>query len=107
VGGRHGLSGPPEVIAALHARVDHGVFGYARPLASTIDAMVEHLRVHHGWSIDPGWIVWLPGLVVGLNVAARAFARPGEAVLCTPPVYPPFLTAPSTKAVRSSPRRLP
>jgi len=85
---------PPEVIAALHARVDHGVFGYARPLASTIDAMVEHLRVHHGWSIDPGWIVWLPGLVVGLNVAARAFARPGEAVLCTPPVYPPFLTAP-------------
>jgi cystathionine beta-lyase len=88
------FSAPPEVIAALRARVDHGVFGYAHPRASTVEAVREHLQVRHGWDIEPGWIVWLPGLVVGLNVAARAFARPGEGVLCTPPVYPPFLTAP-------------
>ena len=85
---------PPEVIAALHARVEHGVFGYARPTASTDEAIVEALHTRYGWSIEPSWLVWLPGLVVGLNVAARAFAQPGECVLSHTPVYPPFMTAP-------------
>jgi cysteine-S-conjugate beta-lyase len=44
--------------------------------------------------IEPSWIVWLPGLVVGLNVTARAFAEEGEEVLTLTPVYPPFMTAP-------------
>ena len=85
----------PEVLAALHARIDHGVFGYARPTRSTIDAVAGAMRARYGWTIEPSWLVWLPGLVVGLNVAVRACAQPGEAVLCTPPVYPPFMTAPS------------
>ncbi len=86
---------PPEVVAALHARVDHAVFGYARPLASTIEAVVGAMEARYGWRIDPAWLVWLPGLVVGLNVTARAFAAPGEAVLCNSPVYPPFMSAPA------------
>ena len=85
---------PPAVIAALHARVDHGVFGYALPTRSTVDAVVEAMHARHGWSIEPSWLVWLPGVVVGLNITARAFAQPGEAVLCNTPVYPPFMTAP-------------
>jgi cysteine-S-conjugate beta-lyase len=85
---------PPEVIAALHARVEHGIFGYARPISSTVDTIVEAMHTRYGWSIEPSWIVWLPGLVVGLNVTARAYARPGERVLCHTPVYPPFITAP-------------
>lgn len=85
----------PEILAALHARIDHGVFGYARPTRSTIDAVVGTVRTRYGWNIEPSWLVWLPGLLVGLNVAARACAQPGEAVLCNPPVYPPFMTAPS------------
>jgi cystathionine beta-lyase len=86
---------PPEVIAALHARVEHGIFGYARPTSSTIAAVVEMMLARYGWTIDPSWLVWLPGLVVGLNVTARAFAPQGEAVLCNTPVYPPFMSAPS------------
>jgi len=39
-------------------------------------------------------LVWLPGLVCGLNVTAQAFAKPGEQVLCCTPVYPPFMSAP-------------
>jgi cystathionine beta-lyase len=86
---------PPELIEALHARVDHGVFGYARPTSATTEAVVSTLQARYGWKIEPSWLVWLPGLVVGLNVTARAFARPGEAVLCNTPVYPPFMSAPS------------
>ena len=86
---------PPEVIAALHARVEHGVFGYARPTQATTEVMVAAMQTRYGWTIEPSWLVWLPGLVVGLNVTVRAFARPGEAVLCNTPVYPPFMSAPS------------
>jgi cystathionine beta-lyase len=84
----------PAILEALHRRVDHGIFGYARPTQSTIDAVVDALAERYRWSIDPAWIVWLPGLVVGLNVTAQAFARAGDEVLTLTPIYPPFMTAP-------------
>ena len=85
---------PPAVIAAVQARAAHGVFGYARPVKSSVDAFVNALAARYGWRIDPEWIVWLPGLVVGLNVTAQAFAGPGDEVLTVTPVYPPFMSAP-------------
>lgn len=84
----------PAIIAALQQRVAHGVFGYARPVKSTVDAIVQAMEQRYGWHIDPAWIVWLPGLVVGLNVTAQAFAQSGDEVLTLTPVYPPFMTAP-------------
>ncbi len=84
----------PAILAALHERVEHGIFGYARPTASTVSAVTDALASRYNWSIDPAWIVWLPGLVCGLNVTAQAFAQPGEEVLTLTPVYPPFMTAP-------------
>lgn len=87
---------PPAVIEALQRRVADGVFGYARPVPSQVTAVVETLSRLHGWIIEPEWIVWLPGLVVGLNVTAAATAGPGEEILCLTPVYPPFMGAPRT-----------
>jgi cystathionine beta-lyase len=84
---------PPAVLDALRRRVEHGIFGYARPTREVVDAVVGALHARHGWDISPEWIVWLPGLVVGLNVTALAFAGPGEQVLCNTPVYQPFMTA--------------
>jgi cystathionine beta-lyase len=88
------FAAPPAVIEALHRRVEHGVFGYNQPTASQIDAVVGYLERHFGWRIDPGWIVWLPGLVSGLNIACRAVGDPGDAVFTATPIYPPFLSAP-------------
>jgi len=88
----------PAILAALHRRVDHGLFGYARPVQSTTDAVVAAMESRYGWRVDPAWIVWLPGLVVGLNVTAQAFADPGDEVLTLSPVYPPFMTAPKNSA---------
>lgn len=85
---------PPAIVAALQERVRHGIFGYARPVKATVDAVVAAMEERYGWKIEPAWIVWLPGLVVGLNVMAHAFAQPGEEVLTLTPVYQPFMTAP-------------
>ena len=88
----------PAIIAALHDRVAHGIFGYARPVKSTVDAVVDALQRNYAWKIDPAWIVWLPGLVCGLNITAQAFAQAGEEVLTLTPVYPPFMSAPKNSA---------
>jgi cystathionine beta-lyase len=93
----------PAIIEALHRRVDHGIFGYARPTKSEVEAVVEGLLTRYGWAVDPSWLVWLPGLVCGLNVTAQAFAQPGESVLCCTPVYPPFMTAPKNSGRESLP----
>jgi cystathionine beta-lyase len=97
------FTSPPAVIEALHRRIDHGVFGYARPVKSTVDAFVDALATRYGWRIEPSWLVWLPGLVVGLNVAVQAFAQPGEQVLSCTPVYPPFLTTPKNSSRETLP----
>lgn len=83
----------PEIREALHRRVEHGVFGYAEPWPSLVEAVQAHLAGEYGWSVDPSWIVWLPGLVTGLNVTCRAVG--GTAFTATP-VYPPFLSAPAS-----------
>ncbi len=88
----------PAIVDALHRRVDHGIFGYSNPPAGLVDATVAHLKNEYDWQIEPDWIVWLPGLVVGLNVVCRAFGREGAEVLTAVPVYPPFLSAPVNAA---------
>lgn len=88
------FASPPEVLAALHRRVDHGIFGYTLAPRALKETIIERLRIRHGWEVQPCWIVWLPGLVTGINVACRAAASPGTAVMTGTPVYPPFLSAP-------------
>jgi cystathionine beta-lyase len=85
------FAAPPPVLAALHRRIDHGVFGYGGPWPALTESVLAHLESEYSWRIEPEWIVWLPGLVTGLNVACRAVD--GE-VLTATPIYPPFLSAP-------------
>jgi cystathionine beta-lyase len=85
---------PPAVIEALHRRTDHGIFGYTDASPELVDTVVGMLERAFGWPVDPAWLVWLPGLVCGLNVTCRAVGEEGDDVLTLVPVYPPFLSAP-------------
>lgn len=95
------FAAPPAVLDALHARVAHGVFGYAKPMPSLVEATVAYCARRYGWQVDPSWLVWLPGLVTGLNVAARALGEDGDEILCATPVYPPFMSAPTNQRRRT------
>jgi cystathionine beta-lyase len=96
---------PPAVIAALHRRVEHGIFGYTVAPDELPATIISLLAERYGWQIQPEWLVWLPGLVTGLNVACRTVGDEGDEVLTTVPVYPPFLSAPanSRRRLRSVP----
>jgi bifunctional pyridoxal-dependent enzyme with beta-cystathionase and maltose regulon repressor activities len=45
------------------------------------------------WRIDPGWIVFLPGVVPGLHLAARKLVAPDAHALIPRPVYHHFRRA--------------
>jgi len=85
------FAAPPAVVEALQHRVARATFGYAEPWPSLVEAVQQHLAHKYSWDIEPDWLVWLPGLVSGLNVACRAV---NGSVLTATPVYPPFLSAP-------------
>ena len=85
------FAAPPAVVETLRRRIEHGVFGYGHPWPALEESVLAHLEGEYGWRVEAEWIVWLPGLVTGLNVACRAVD--GE-VLTATPIYPPFLSAP-------------
>ncbi|HEX9079251.1 MAG TPA: PatB family C-S lyase [Desulfuromonadaceae bacterium] len=85
---------PPAVIEALHERVSHGIFGYTHPPAELVESVLAHLKRDFGWDAAAEWLIWLPGLVCGLNVLCRAVGEEDDGVLTFTPVYPPFMSAP-------------
>lgn len=84
----------PEIISALQARLDHGVFGYTIPYQDPVEAVLRYLEREHDYVALAAWLNFLPGLVPALNICVHAFTEPGESVITATPVYPPFLTAP-------------
>ena len=93
-------SAPPQVLAALHERVEHGVFGYAGDPIALRKVIVNRLADLYDWKIKPDDIVFTPGVVVGFNLAVHAVAAPQGAVLIQPPVYPPFIKSPEYAGLR-------
>ncbi|MCL4829372.1 MAG: PatB family C-S lyase, partial [Caldilinea sp.] len=88
------FASPPPIIEALTARVQQGVFGYGMESKTLKQTLVERMERLYGWTIKPDDIVYLPGLVSGLNIVSRAVGERGDGVLINTPVYGPFLTAP-------------
>jgi len=85
---------PPSILEALRERVAHGVFGYGNAPQDLLNTVIAYTESEYGWAIRPDWVVWLPGLVTGLNIACRAVGSADDEVLTMTPVYPPFLSAP-------------
>jgi len=91
---------PPSVVQALERRVEHGVYGYGVPPVGLTEIVCETLAGKYGWQVEAEHLVWLPGLVCGLNVACRAVGGEQDEVMSLVPIYPPFLTAPKNSGRR-------
>jgi len=99
------FAAPQPVLDALHRRLEHGVLGYAAPTPSLVEATLAYLDTNYGWKVEPEWLVWLSGVVTGLNLACRVV---DGGVITATPVYPPFLSAPklSGRELTSVPLKL-
>lgn len=95
---------PHFVRDAVRARLDHPILGYTRTPPAFIESFQGWLQRAYGWAVPEEWLVWIPGVVTGFNLAALAAARlagtaskstdPGTALLIPTPVYYPFLSVP-------------
>lgn len=82
------------IIEALKLRVEHRVFGYSKQDKDLVPAIQERLKKLYAWEVSDEEILFLPGVVPGLNLAFHACTEPGEEVLVQPPVYFHFIDDP-------------
>jgi cystathionine beta-lyase len=82
------------IIEALHQRVAHGVFGYTTAPRDLTLVIQKRLKGLYGWEVGEEDIIFLPGVVSGLNLAFHVYAGPGDEVLVQPPVYSHFVRDP-------------
>ncbi|MBV1905128.1 MAG: PatB family C-S lyase [Pseudomonadales bacterium] len=85
---------PEQIQNALHERILHGVYGYSRATPKLIDAFLSWLDDNYQWKVPAEWLVWLPGVVPGFNLACRTAGNRGDSIMMSVPVYYPFLSAP-------------
>ncbi len=90
---------PPCILEALERRIKHGVFGYTIAPQELREAIVERLERLYHWRVDASWIVFLPGVVPGLHLAARKLLPADGHALIPTPVYQHF-----KRAVELAPR---
>lgn len=96
------FASPEPVIRALQARIQHGVFGYLREQVTELaEVLAARCRSRYGWAVDPEWVVVIPGVIPGFNVAARALLAPGDGLLIQTPAYPPILRVPGNLGLRA------
>ncbi len=91
---------PEPVVRALGERVAHGIFGYCGEPPELRPLIVERLQRLYGWEVPPEALVFLPGIVSGFNLAARAVTYPGDGLLIQTPVYFPFFHVPRNHFLR-------
>ncbi len=84
------FTAPPEVLEAVHKKVDQGALGYPTMPQSLYDAIRLWEEKRHGWKFGNEAITWAPGVVAGLSFAVMALTKPGDGVIIQTPVYPPF-----------------
>ncbi len=81
---------PPEVLSALHKKIDEGALGYPIAPDSLLRAITDWQSSRHGWKIGKESVTWAPGVVAGLAFSIMAYTKPGDGVIIQTPVYPPF-----------------
>jgi cysteine-S-conjugate beta-lyase len=78
---------PPAVLEAISRRIAHGILGYSVPPDVLRDTVIERMQRLYRWRVEPGWVVFVSGVVPGLHLAARHLTRPDQHALVPTPVY--------------------
>lgn len=85
------FASPPQVVEALHQRVDREIFGYSE------FATPRYFRAVCGWFqrrfglfVNSRDVVAAPGVVDAVRMMVLALTQPGDGVVIQRPVYPPF-----------------
>lgn len=85
---------PDFVMDAIRKRCNHEVLGYTMPSEGYWQAVTAWLDKHYNIKASKSDLHFIPGIVAGIAYALLCLTQPGDRVLVTTPVYPPFLNLP-------------
>ena len=80
----------PAITAALARAVELGDTGYTPPDPGLATAYAGFAQRRFGWTVDPARIRTTCDVMMGVVEILRHVTSPGDRVVVTPPVYPPF-----------------
>jgi cystathionine beta-lyase len=80
----------PAISAALERAVRLGDTGYTPPDPGIARAFAGFAERRFGWTVDPTRVRTTGDVMIGVVELLRAVTSPGDRVVITPPVYPPF-----------------
>lgn len=81
----------PEILAAVHGAYENGTMGYRRLAPAFQESVVHWMQTRHALTVDPAWILPIPGVVAGISSSIASFTEAGDGVIVQPPIYPPFV----------------
>lgn len=83
---------PQEVIDAVVARGQHGIYGYSDGFAEEElkEAAIGWYERRHHVTLKREWMFFAPGIIPAINLAVQEFTEEGDGVIIQPPVYYPF-----------------
>jgi cystathionine beta-lyase len=94
------------ILQSLRSRIEHGIFGYpdvfskCTAISNLQQVLIGRMQQLYNWQVAPEELVFLPGVIVGLNLTCQAVATTGGNVLVQTPVYPPFLFTPQNAGLQ-------
>lgn len=88
------FAAPKSITQAIQKRLDNPVYGYSFEGETCTAATIAWLKQHHATDIEVDWVLYHQGVVPAIASVVEAFTAPGDAVLTTAPIYPPFFNSP-------------
>lgn len=85
---------PDFVMDAIRKRCEHEVLGYTMPSNGYWQTVTAWLQKHYNIQATKDDLHFIPGIVAGIAYTLLCLTQPGDKVLVTTPVYPPFLNLP-------------
>ena len=80
----------PGITKRLATAVELGDTGYTPPDPGIRDAFSAFARRRFDWEVTPARVRSTCDVMMGVTEIVRAVTEPGDRVVVTPPVYPPF-----------------
>ena len=85
---------PDFVMDAIRKRCEHEVLGYTMPSNGYWQTVTAWLQKRYNIQATKDDLHFIPGIVAGIAYTLLCLTQPGDKVLVTTPVYPPFLNLP-------------
>lgn len=81
----------PAIAGALHEAIELGDTGYAHP-GTLPEAFARFAAARFDWGVEPERVIIAPDVVMGIAEVLKVVTEPGDGVVISPPVYPPFFS---------------